>query len=83
MSKQQKLPYLVGSKWTARQSIWGWRHFQVINRTKQDKWVFAEMVASCDVQVRFWLNAQQLSQESDWLPGWRSLEEMRGKEQII
>ena len=80
MSKRQKFPYLVGSKWTATQNTLGWRHFQVINRTKQGEWIFAEMVASCDAKVRFWLNAQQLFEGSSWLSGWRSLEEINIKE---
>ena len=80
MSKRQKFPYLVGSKWTAMQNTWGWRHFQVINRSKQGQWIFAELVASCDPQVRFWLNAEQLAKRSDWLAGWRSLEEIRKEE---
>jgi len=83
MNKRQKFPYLLGSKWTAKHNTWGWRHFQVINRSKQGPWIFAEMVASCDPKVRFWLNAQQLTEQSDWLSGWRSLEEIREKEQDI
>ena len=78
MSKKRKskFPYLIDSKWTARQKTWGWRHFQVVNRKNKDKWVFAEMVASCDPQTRFWLNALQLKDDSLWLPGWKSLQEM-------
>jgi tryptophan-rich hypothetical protein len=64
--KKQRFPYLVGSKWTAHQKTWGWRHFQVVNRKNQGKWVFAEMVAACDPNVRFWLNAQQLKDRSLW-----------------
>ncbi|MDE5079009.1 MAG: TIGR02450 family Trp-rich protein, partial [Trichodesmium sp. St2_bin6] len=45
MPKKQKFPYLLGSKWTATQKTWGWRHFQVVNRKNQGQWVFAEMVA--------------------------------------
>lgn len=74
MAKQQRFPHLVGSKWTATTEMWGWRHFQVVNRKNQGKLVFAEMVASCDQQVRFWLNAQLLKDKSLWQPGWRSLE---------
>jgi len=77
MSKRQKFPHLVGSKWTATRSTWGWRHFQVINRSQQGQWVFAEMVANCAPKVRFWLNAEQLYADSDWLAGWRSLEEIK------
>lgn len=78
MSKKQKqkFPYLLGSKWTARQKTWGWRHFQVVDRQDRGKWVFAEMVASCDPQTRFWLNAAQLKDESLWLAGWKSLQEI-------
>ena len=78
MSKKQKqkFPYLLGSKWTACQKTWGWRHFQVINRKNQGKWVFAEMVASCDHQTRFWLNAEQLKDESIWQSGWKTLAEI-------
>jgi tryptophan-rich hypothetical protein len=51
MTKKQKFPYLLGSKWTAQQKVDGWRHFQVVNRKNQGKWVYAEMVAACDPQV--------------------------------
>lgn len=75
MSKKQKFPYLVGSKWTAQQQVWGWRHFQVVNRKNQGRWVFAEMIAACDPQVRFWINAKLLKDHSQWQPGWQSLAE--------
>jgi tryptophan-rich hypothetical protein len=76
MSKKQKFPYLVGSKWTCMQKIWGWRHFQVVNRKNEDKWVFAEMVAACDPNVRFWVNAKILKDRSQWEAGWQSLQEI-------
>ncbi len=76
MPKKQKFPYLVGSKWTAQQKMWGWRHFQVVNRKTQGKWVFAEMVAACDPSVRFWTNAQLLKDRSQWQAGWQSLQEI-------
>ena len=81
MSKTRKIkfPHLVGSKWTARQSTWGWRHFQVVNRKNQGKWVFAEMVASCDSQTRFWLNAERLKDDSAWCPGWKTSAEIKEK----
>ena len=76
MTKKQKFPYLLGSKWTARQKTWGWRHFQVINRKNQGKWVFAEMIASCDRSVRFWINAEQLKNSDSWEAGWKALSEL-------
>lgn len=74
MQKKIKFPYLFGSKWTAIQETWGWRHFQVVNRQNQDKWVFAEMVASLEPTVRFWINARQLKDQNIWQAGWKSLE---------
>lgn len=76
MAKKQKFPHLLGSKWTAKQATWGWRHFQVINRKNQGQWVFAELVASCDDSVRFWINAQQLKDRNLWLPGWKTMNEL-------
>jgi tryptophan-rich hypothetical protein len=74
--KKQKFPYLVGSRWTSHQKTWGWRHFQVVNRKNEGKWVFAEMVAACDSNVRFWLNAAQLKDRSLWQAGWQSTQEL-------
>jgi tryptophan-rich hypothetical protein len=76
VAKKQKFPYLLGSKWTSTQKTWGWRHFQVVNRKDEGKIVFAEMVASCDPTVRFWINAQAIKDRAQWQPGWQSLEEM-------
>ncbi len=76
MPKKQKFPYLLGSKWTARHNHWGWRHFQVVNRKDKGKWIFAEMVASCDPSVRFWINAKQLKDTTLWSAGWKTLQEI-------
>ncbi|WP_013320856.1 TIGR02450 family Trp-rich protein [Gloeothece verrucosa] len=81
MSQKQKFPHLLGSKWTAKQTHWGWRHFQVINRKNQGKWVFAEMIASVDPSVRFWVNAKQLKDKTLWDAGWKTLEEIQHPEQ--
>jgi tryptophan-rich hypothetical protein len=75
MQRKQKFPYLLGSKWTAKIQVDGWRHFQVANRKNQGTWVFAEMVASCDPNVRFWVNAKLLQDTTLWQAGWRSLQE--------
>jgi tryptophan-rich hypothetical protein len=76
VAKKQKFPHLLGSKWTSTQKMWGWRHFQVVNRKNEGKIVFAEMVSSCDLTVRFWINAQAMKDRAQWQPGWQSLEEM-------
>jgi len=72
--KKQKFPYLVGSKWTAQDQTFGWRHFQVKNRQHEGKLVFAELVAACDPAVRFWINAKNLQDKSRWQPGWQTLQ---------
>lgn len=76
MAKKQKFPYLVGSKWTAQEPTLGWRHFLVVNRKNQGEWVFAELVAACDPEARFWLNAKLLKQRTGWVAGWQTLAEM-------
>ncbi len=78
MQRKQKFPYLVGSKWTAQQKVDGWRHFQVVNRKNEGRWVFAEMVAACNPNVRFWINAKLLKNRSQWQAGWQSLQEIEG-----
>ncbi len=75
--QRPRFPHLVGSKWTACQQTWGWRHFQVIARQDGGRLVFAEMVASCDPNARFWVNADQLKDPTLWQAGWKTLAEMR------
>lgn len=75
MAKKQKFPHLVGSKWTARHKTLGWRHFQVANRKNEGGIVFAELVAACDPEVRFWINAKGLKNRDLWTAGWQSLQE--------
>lgn len=77
MPNKQKFPHLLGSKWTAREATFGWRHFQVVNRKQEGDWVFAEMVSSCDATVRFWINAKILKDRHRWMPGWKTLEEIQ------
>jgi tryptophan-rich hypothetical protein len=76
MPKKQKFPHLVGSKWTAQQPVLGWRHFRVVNRKSQGAWVFAELVAACDPNMRLWLNARSLKNPQLWSAGWQTLSEL-------
>lgn len=80
MAKKQKFPHLLGSRWTAQQPMLGWRHFQVISRKNQGKWVFAELAAVCDLQVRFWLNASVLKNRHLWQAGWQTLATLAASE---
>jgi tryptophan-rich hypothetical protein len=38
------------------------------------------MVASCDPSVRFWINAKVLKEPDLWMPGWKTLDEIREPE---
>ncbi len=72
---KQRYPHLVGSKWTAQQQTFGWRHFRVVSRKTQGRIVFAELMAACDSSVRFWVNAAAFKDRALWRPGWQSLAE--------
>lgn len=80
MARKQAFPHLVGSKWTAQTTTWGWRHFHVVNRKDHDRLVFAELVASCDPTTRFWLNASVLKNRHLWTPGWQPLTPLTNQE---
>lgn len=41
------------------------------------------MVASCDPNVRFWINAKLLKDPSQWQAGWQSLQEMTETEEDV
>jgi tryptophan-rich hypothetical protein len=72
--KKQKYPHLLGSKWTATETTFGWRHFRVLNRKNEAGMIFAEMGAACDPNVRFWINAKTLKQRQLWRAGWQPLQ---------
>lgn len=83
MAKKQKFPYLVGSKWTATQTTFGWRHFIVTNRKNEKSLVFAELKATCDDSVRFWLNAKALQDRNLWQPGWSTLADIASPNPVV
>jgi len=41
------------------------------------------MVAACDPNVRFWINAKLLNDSSQWQAGWQSLQEMTETEEDV
>ncbi|XP_024532659.1 uncharacterized protein LOC112346931 [Selaginella moellendorffii] len=62
---------VVGSKWTAMERTFGWRHYEA--RAKQrmsDKEWFVQMVATCDTTTQLWVNAQNLRDRKLWSMGW-------------
>lgn len=68
---------IIGSKWTAMETTFGWRHFEVISKQKggNKNW-FLELVATCDQNTRFWLNAQNLKDRERWSMGWLQKEDI-------
>jgi len=70
---------IVGSKWTAMESTFGWRHFHVHSKRRgPGKDWFLEMVSTCDETTRFWLNAKILKDRERWSAGWLQKEELLG-----
>lgn len=62
---------IVGSRWTAMERTFGWRHFEVNSKVKLNgKDWFLEMVATCDSKSRFWVNANNLKDRERWSMGW-------------
>ncbi len=45
------------SKWTAMQRTFGWRHFRVGQKLKQEKETLVLMVSTCDPETRFWVGS--------------------------
>ena len=47
----------VESKWTAMEKTFGWRHFQVIDKTKNAEQTYLLLTATCDNATQFWVNS--------------------------
>lgn len=68
---------IVGSKWTAMETTFGWRHFHVHSKRRgPGKDWFLEMVSTCDETTRFWMNAKILKDRERWSAGWLQKEEL-------
>ncbi|KAL2629864.1 hypothetical protein R1flu_014550 [Riccia fluitans] len=65
------LDRIIGSKWTAMERTFGWRHFRVHSKKRGNgkEW-FVEMSATCDESTRFWVNAKNLKERERWSMGW-------------
>lgn len=46
---------LSGSKWTARQKVFGWRHFEVKDKRKTSSAIYALLTSTCARDVQFWV----------------------------
>eukprot|EP01018_Ginkgo_biloba_P038759 Gb_28552 [translate_table: standard] len=65
------LDRIIGSKWTAMEATFGWRHFIVHSKQRglAKEW-FLEMVATCDKNTHFWINSKNLKDRDSWSMGW-------------
>lgn len=67
---------VVGSKWTAMERTFGWRHFQANQKRKQGKETFVLLVSTCDTTTQFWINIKNLKERERWAAGWLQREEV-------
>jgi tryptophan-rich hypothetical protein len=71
------LKSVVGTKWTASEKTFGWRHFVVRSKRKEVTATFVELVSTCDTTVQLWLDARNLKDRARWSCGWLERAEMR------
>ena len=62
---------LLNSKWTSKQKLYGWKHFQVRNVLKQKKQL--EMFAVCDRKISFIIDADEIKDKGKWISGWEEI----------
>ena len=68
---------MVGSKWTSKTSLRGWRHFEVVELRAVEGGYDALLVATCDAEnVRPRVQAKQLFDRELWTPGWTPLAQL-------
>ncbi|KAL4853668.1 hypothetical protein ACK3TF_005387 [Chlorella vulgaris] len=72
---------VIGSKWTAMERTFGWRHFRVMQKKGQGKGTFVLMTATCDESTQFWVNMQNLKDRDRWASGWLQKQETLALEQ--
>ncbi|KAL4452629.1 hypothetical protein ABPG75_008291 [Micractinium tetrahymenae] len=67
---------LVGSKWTAMERTFGWRHFRAVQKQGQGKGTLVLLQATCDESTQFWVNMQNLKDRGRWASGWLQKQEI-------
>merc|ERR1712023_143861 len=62
---------VVGSKWTAMERTFGWRHFRATQKRREGKSaVFVLLVATCDDTTQFWVDVKNLKDRQLFAAGW-------------
>lgn len=67
---------IVGSKWTAMERVFGWRHFECKQKMNIAKRSYLLLVATCDDSARLWLHADILKSRNLWAAGWLQKSEL-------
>ncbi len=80
------LSRVVGTKWTALERTFGWRHFEVKEymhvlkadpRKKNGKQTYVLLEATCDASVRLWVDIEILKSRQIWSAGWLQKETLQ------
>jgi len=67
---------VVGSKWTAMERVFGWRHFECKQKMKISKRTYLLLVATCDDTARLWVHSDILKSRDVWAAGWLQKSEL-------
>ena len=52
---------IIGSKWTAMERTFGWRHFHATQKRKEGKSTYVLLVSTCDEKTQFWVMMRPLN----------------------
>lgn len=63
----------INASWTTIEDKYGWRHFRIVDRRWSDKKLEVELMAVCDREVRFWIEAKEMGDPALYITGWRDL----------
>lgn len=51
----------LGSKWTALETTFGWRHFRAMQKRRKGKDTYLLMTATCEETTQFWVSIVDFS----------------------
>jgi len=72
---------ILGSKWTTMERTFGWRHFRAVQKKREGSATYVLLVATCDEQTQFWVDAKNLKDRSLFAAGWLQKSELSSLEQ--
>ena len=58
----------LNSKWTSKEKINGWKHYEVRNVLKKQKQL--ELFAVCDKNISITIDIKEIKNKTKWSPGW-------------